>query len=284
MRVGALCLFLGLAACASPPKVKPEGERKAEIEEIFAGTEGCFLLYNLKTKNFESIYNKKYCYERTAPASTFKIPLAAMAIDAGLILDKKTPFRWDGVKRKINSWNEDQTAASWLKNSTVWVSGIITKKLGRKKVQAYLKKFGYGNRDFSGDIEAAWLTASPEEEEKGRRSTVKITAYEQIDFLEALYTNELPVSAKARELTRSLIDLDESSRGFHLSGKTGSGYVRAGSPRRLGWFVAHLVGNGKEYLVATRFADLDTPAEDAGYAGPRAREITEQLLHSAGLW
>jgi beta-lactamase class D len=284
LRALALGLGLGLVACASPPVVKPEAMRKAEVEEIFAGTEACFLLYNLQTKNFESTFNKKYCYERTAPASTFKVPLAAMAIDAGLIQSEKTPFRWDGAHRKIKAWNEDQTAQSWLKNSTVWVSGVITKKLGRKKVQAYLKKFSYGNRDFSGDLESAWLTSSPGEEEKGRRSSVKITAYEQIDFLEALYTNELPVSAKARELTRKLIDLDESSRGFHLSGKTGSGYVRAGSPRRLGWFVGHIVGNGKEYLVATRFGDLDTPAEDAEYGGTRAKEITEQLLRSAGLW
>jgi len=283
-----LPLALFLAACSSGPTVKPAPERKAEAEELFEGTEGCFLLYDLRTKSFDVTLNKKYCYERSPACSTFKVPLAVMAADAGLIKDKHTAFRWDKKERALPAWNSDQTAESWMKNSTVWVSQELTRKLGRKKVQAYLKKFSYGNRDFSGDLDAAWLTASPNRESTPLRTSVKISPFEQVDFLEALWRNELPVNPKAAELARELTYLGESPNGFTVNGKTGSGFVGRGNDQRLGWFVAHLSGNGKEYLAVTRFEDKE-PAEKGAQknlqmGGPRAKEITERLLRSAGLW
>lgn len=280
----ALTLVL-FAACAARPEVKLEAERQAEVEQLFAGTEGCFLLYNLRTKSFESTFNKKYCYERSAPASTFKVPLAVMAADAGLVKSESIPFKWDGKDKGLQVWNADQTAASWIKNSAIWVSQGLTKKLGRKKVTAYLKKFSYGNRDFSGDLDAAWLTPAPffEGGRREPRNSLKISPFEQVDFLEALWRDELPVAKPAQALARSLLRLEEA-HGFALSGKTGSGYVGREADRRLGWFVAHVAGNGKEYLAVTRFEDREPAEKDAETGGQRAREITELLLRSAGLW
>jgi beta-lactamase class D len=286
MRAAFLIFLFTLSACSAGPTVKPGPERQAEAEELFEGTEACFLLYDLKAKSYEVTFNKKYCYERSAACSTFKLPLAVMAADAGLIKDKDTAFKWDGQEKGIDSWNEDQTAESWIKNSTVWVSQELTRKLGRKKVQAYLKKFSYGNRDFSGDLDAAWLTPAPflDHGKREPRTSMKISPIEQVDFLESLWRDELPVKASAGKLARELSYLRETPNGFTLSGKTGSGFVGRDHDKRLGWFVAHVAGNGREYLAVTRFEDKEPADKDADFGGKRAREITEKLLRSAGLW
>ena len=281
----ALLLITGILAssCSTGPTVQPEKVRKAQAEQLFSATEGCFLLYNLRTKSYDEIFNKDYCYERTAACSTFKVPLAVMAADDGSITSEQTPFRWDRKARMIPAWNQDQTAASWMKESAVWVSQELTRKLGRKKVQNYLRDFAYGNRDFSGDIDGAWLTPAPFLS-KEPRTSVKISPIEQVDFLEQLWRNELPVSAEAQGLARKLTYLEESPNGFTIHGKTGSGFVGVGNRQRLGWFVAHVQGNGKEYLAVTRFVDREPADPKAAFGGTQAKEITKKLLGAAGLW
>lgn len=285
LRIGAWLLVAGIlfTGCSTGPTVQPEKARKAQAEQLFAGTEGCFLLYNLRTKNFDEIFNKDYCYERTAACSTFKVPLAVMAADAGLIRDENTPFTWDRKPRMIPAWNQNQTAASWMNESVVWVSQELTRELGRKKVQNYLRKFAYGNRDFSGDIDGAWLTPAPFLP-KEPRTSVRISPVEQVDFLEQLWRNELPASEHAQALARKLTYLEESPNGFTLHGKTGTGFVGQENRQRLGWFIAHLQGNGKEYLAVTRFVDREPAEAKAGFAGAQAKEITKKLLGAAGLW
>ncbi len=153
-------------ACSSTPEKKeapvaPVASAFNLLTMSFEKLDGCFLLYDMKSKDYIEEFNSARCRQQTAPCSTFKVPLAVMAFDAGVLKDEQTKFKWDGKKRSILTWNQDQTASSWMKESVVWYSQIITKKMGRKKVQAYLDKFQYGNHDFSGDIATAWLTGSP---------------------------------------------------------------------------------------------------------------------------
>ena len=55
---------------------------------------------------------------RFLPASTFKIPHALFALDAGVVQDEFQIFPWDGVQRPIDAWNRDQfkapAAAAWM--------------------------------------------------------------------------------------------------------------------------------------------------------------------------
>lgn len=118
MRKAWLLSLLVLGACSSaPPAAQSPEKRRAEARDLFAGGEGCFLLYNLRTKDYEQVHNKAYCYERSAAADTFAAPAAVLAAEAGL--------EADAPREKI------------------------AEKLGRKKVKSYLQRFGYGNRDFA---------------------------------------------------------------------------------------------------------------------------------------
>lgn len=277
-----LALLLALSACSHPPRTVPAAERGKFAKELLQGSEACFLLYNLKTHDFEQVINKASCYERTAACSTFKVPLSLMAIDSGLVKDEATPFTWDGKERAMPAWNKNQTAASWMRESVVWVSQELVAKIGRKKVQSYLRKFVFGNRDFSGDLDGAWLTPTPSSEVKPHTS-LKVSPFEQIEFWEKLWTNDLPVSDSTMELARKLTFLNES-HGFKLNGKTGSGRAGAGYAYRLSWFVAHVQGNGQEYLAVTRLKEKKESPESAAPAGPMAKEITLKLLEAHGLW
>jgi beta-lactamase class D len=49
---------------------------------------------------------------RFIPASTFKIPHALFALDAGVVRDEFQVFESDGVPREIKSWIRDQDLRS----------------------------------------------------------------------------------------------------------------------------------------------------------------------------
>src|SRR5689334_12566095 len=89
------------------------------------------------------------CKKRLPPCSTFKLPLAAMALDSGIV-DEKTVLKWDKTPQRIKSWEQDADARTWLKESIVWFSQRLTPQLGLPKIQKYLKDYEYGNQDFSG--------------------------------------------------------------------------------------------------------------------------------------
>ena len=253
----------------------------APAKNYFITSDGCFLLYNLKTEKLELVVDEKNCKQRLTACSTFKFPLALMAFDSNVIEDENTKFKWDGVHRSIESWNQDQTALSWIRESVVWVSQQITPKLGAESIRSYLKKFNYGNQDMSAGLTSAWLTITKTDSDSGKGS-LKISAFEQLDFLKHFWKHEMPVSSLAWEKTNRVTFIQKSPSGFDFSGKTGSGYLE-NLKGEFGWFVGHIQGNGKEYVMVTNFI-RNRPASDSTFPGPKAREITKQILNDRGLW
>ncbi len=264
-RIIILILLISFISCSTNPKISKN-------------TDACFLLYNLQTNEYEKVINGARCEERTAPCSTFKLPLAVMSFDAGILRDENTSFLWDGRQRFLPVWNKDHTAQSWIQNSVVWYSQEVTKIMGMKKLKTYMTKFDYGNKDVSGSLTTSWLT--PKNKEEG---TIRISAFEQISFLKKLWTNKLPASARAMTITQKISYLETSKNGFILSGKTGSGTIGENMDKRLGWFIAHVQGNGKEYLAVYTFNDK-TPVKDGAFGGPEAKEMLKSLLAKEKLW
>jgi beta-lactamase class D len=237
----------------------------------------CYLLYNLKSKKFEKEINPKFCKVQLPAASTFKVPLAVMGFDSGILKDETTLFKWDGQKRFLEVWNKDHNARSWMKESVVWYSQVLTSKLGMDKTQNYLNKFHYGNQDLSSGLKYSWLTPSPTES-GGVKNSLKISAYEQVSFLEKLWNEALPVSQLSQAKTKSILAKDENPPHRELLGKTGSGFIDDEMKLRLGWYVAHLKVGMKEYIVVTNFTDAKEMPQPRNFGGPEAKELTKQLL------
>ncbi len=254
---------------------------RSEYYDSFKNYNGCFLLYDLKHEKMLSFYNPdNRCLEQIAANSTFKIPLSLMAFDQNIIR-QDTIFKWDGKKRDLPDWNQNQTPASWLKYSVVWVSQELTPQLGYSKIKDYLSKFNYGNQDFSGDtgrnngLTNAWLSSS-----------LKISAFEQLSFLKDMLTQKLPISAIALVHTKKNLYLGKLNNGADYYGKTGSGIHFTNNQKdslklRDGWFVGFVENKEDRYIFVSNLTDKQAPAKaDKSFGSQIMKPISLQLLNT----
>ena len=211
------------------------------------------------------------CRTRVTPASTFKIPLAVMGYDAGVLTDAHSPvypFKqgypdWGG-----EAWKQPTDPTRWLKYSVVWYSQIVTHQLGRARLAAYASGFGFGNADFSGDpgqdngLDRAWIMSS-----------LKVSPFEQVAFLRKLVDRQLPVSPNAMDEAVQIVETTPVEGGWEARGKTGTAFPRNmdGSfdeARGYGWYVGWMAKAGRTLV----FARLDRDERKTpGTAGVRAR-------------
>jgi beta-lactamase class D len=218
------------------------------------------------------------CKKRFAPCSTFKIPLALMGYNSGFLKDEGTPT-WpfqEGYVDFLPQWKQDQTPTSWIKNSCVWFSHVLTQKLGMEKFQDYVTQFSYGNQDLSGDkgenngLTQSWLSSS-----------LLISPEEQILFLEKLTNHTLPVSPSAHTLTKNILFVEALKNGWKLYGKTGSGKLLDEQGKRTniqhGWFIGWIEKDKHVVLFAHHIAD---EKEEDNWASLRAKEGAKKKLFS----
>jgi beta-lactamase class D len=142
-----------------------------------------------------------------------------------------------------------------MRDSCVWYSQDLTRKLGIDKFKGYLEKFDYGNKDASGDkdenngLTQSWL-----------ESSLQISPQEQVLFLQKFLGSKLGVSDKAYEITKKIIFVQELWGGWKLYGKTGGSAL-------LGWFVGFIEKNGRKIVFASQILD----DQKQGSTGVRAR-------------
>ena len=235
-----------------------------DFSQYFADLKGTFVLYDPATDTYR-IHNPAQSNRRLAPCSTFKIFNSLIGLEIGVLDrdDAKTRMAWDGTRHDIASWNRDHTLASATRDSVVWYYQQLAQRIGAERMQLYLDKIGYGNRDISGGLTRFWL-----------QSSLQITAREQVDLLTRLHAGQLPFAEETRAIVLRNITLS-SDNGVRLLGKTGSG-VQDGK-WILGWFVGFVEREGKAYVFATNVEGTD------GSNGGRARTITRAILRDIGL-
>lgn len=246
-----------------------------DFSRIFRDKNACFILYDLTANKLVTEYNQQRCKERVFACSTFKIPIAVMAFDQGILRNENTCIKWDGIRRNFPGWDQDQTPKTWLQYSTVWVSQWITPQIGMAKIKKYLADFAYGNQDMSGGITKAWLSSS-----------LKISAEEQINFLKNLWQNNLPVSQHAISMTKNILPKEILDYGAVLYGKTGSGFIDGRddpNSRMIGWYVGYFILNKHIYAFATNSSDVKRSAKKsfsikALSPGEMAKAATKEIL------
>jgi beta-lactamase class D len=259
------CAAIAIAILVSAPLRAGE----PDFARAFAGRDGCFELFDLKTNKLVVRSSAARCAQQTSPCSTFKVPLALMAFDAGILKDETSTLKWDGTKTSRDEWNRDQTAATWMQYSVVWFSQRLTPQLGMEKVKAYLTKFDFGNKDMSGGLTKAWL-----------ESSLLISPDEQLRFWQRFWREELPVSKHAYDMTKKITLVDTSESGWTLHGKTGSG---DNGGLGLGWFVGHVGGGDREYVFVCSYSDRERSA-DRRPPGWIARDIAKKILKEMGAY
>ena len=214
--------------------------------------------------------------ERVTPASSFKIVLSLMGYDAGILQDEQTPT-WhfqEGYDDFLDSWKRSQNPQTWMNRSCIWFSKIIALQLGLETIEQYLSSFKYGNQDFStgmvppGSTNPAWVSSS-----------LTISPKEQVEFIQKIIREKLPISSNALQMTKNLLFKEEISHGWKLFGKTGLGSTvdENGKNLKVRWFVGW-VESGQNFFP---FAYLMQEHEiDILQTVPRVK----QLLEESNLW
>lgn len=171
------------------------------------------------------------------PASTFKIPNSMVALETGVVKDENHIFPWDGEKRQLKIWEKDLTLREAYQKSCVPCYQEIARKVGVKRMKEHLKKIEYDNMVVdSSSIDLFWLTGDS-----------KISAQQQIDFLQRFYNSKLPIATRTESIMKKIMLIDENE-AYKLSGKTGWA-MRDGF--NLGWFVGFVEKDDQIYYVAT---------------------------------
>jgi bla regulator protein BlaR1 len=235
-----------------------------DFEKYFEGFTGTFVMYDEANDQY-IVFNEPQSVKRLSPCSTFKIYNSLIGLETG-VLDQEdvyTLFKWNGTQYPFPAWNHDQTLASATRDSVVWYFQELASRIGTERMQAYLNNMEYGNQDISGGLTTFWL-----------RSSLQISAQEQVDLLHRLYSGKLPVSLENVEVVKKNITLSEDN-GVRLMGKTGSGFQDG--KWLLGWFVGCVEKGGDRYFVATNIQAPD------GAMGGKAREITKVILKDLGV-
>lgn len=199
---------------------------------------------------------------RYSPASTFKVPHALFALDAGVVHDEFQVIKWDGEKRWLDAWNRDQDLRSSMRNSVVWVYQQFARDMGEQREREYLEKINYGNADPSGGVESFWLNG-----------VLQISALEQIAFLRKLYHNELPFKPAHQRLVKDLI-INEAGSDWILRAKTGWG---TRTDPGIGWWVGWVEWPDGPVFFALNI-DMPNGSEDV----PKRTQIARQVLQSLG--
>jgi beta-lactamase class D/beta-lactamase class D OXA-42 len=213
------------------------------------------------------------CGQRITAASTFKIAMSLMGYDAGYLTDEHLPalpFR-AGYPDWVPSWRATTDPSRWISESVVWYSQRLTEWLGPQRLQHYVTAFNYGNEDLSGDpgknngLTHAWLSSS-----------LKISALEELAFLEKIVRRQLPVTARAYEMTARITALPSTANGWEVHGKTGTGSPKKADgseddAHAFGWFVGWATKGGRTIVFVRSIQDTPADAHQELRAGLRAR-------------
>lgn len=233
------------------------------MNQAFAGRTGALVIIDCGSGDIQR-YHPLLCEKKVAPCSTFKIWNTAIGLETGILTDADQAFwKWDGVKRSIDPWNQDLTLRQAYAFSCVPAYQALARKIGAERMNGWLKKLGYGDLNTTSGLDVFWLPAP------GRKPLL-ISPDEQAFLMKRLATGEVPFSKQTQTILKEIMKAKADGH-VTIYGKTGtSGTVEKGVPET-GWFVGYATTN--EATLA--FACL-LQGENA--TGKEARSIVENLF------
>ena len=246
-------------AGASEPGLERGSGVPTDIGRSFhdRGLEGTFVLLAVHDDTL-LVHNPARADQEFLPASTFKIPNSLIALETGVIADEREVLKWDGQTRSVPEWNKDHDMRTAITVSAVWFYQELARRIGAKRMQEWIDRIGYGNRDLSGGIDQFWLTGG-----------LRITARQQIEFIRRLYAGELPFSARTLRIVKDILVLERTPE-YVLRGKTGL----TGRPG-IGWFVGWVERGERAWIFASNVAMK--PETDIALRKAVALEILAEL-------
>ena len=236
MRFLLLVLLLVRCATASP------------VVEVEPGE--CFMLMSVSGKLIAEAGGEE-CTRGTAPASTFKIPHALIALQTGVV-DSKLPVQWDGSDQPFETWKRDHTLASSIQWSVYWYYQRTAANIGRERMLEQLAKIGYGSDTFERELTTFWTNGD-----------LNVSPKEQLDFLGRMFRGDLPVAREhvgtvkhALLMPPGKITNAAGTHDFALPASVTAVRAKTGNTRngeeRISWLVGQVEAGEDEYVFVAR--------------------------------
>lgn len=247
----------GFTARAETAATVPSHMKEENMDRLFHGFEGSFVLYD-QSKDQYLVSDKKESLKRYAPNSTYKIYSGILALEQGRITADDSFRPWNKATYPFAPWNKDQNLSSALKNSVNWYFQELDHEAGKNELQQFYHKIGYGNADLSGSLSSYWM-----------ESSLKISAMEQVRLLTDVYTRQLGLTDSTTSQIKNALCLSRQ-KGSVLYGKTGTG-MQSGHEIS-GWFIGAVEKGADLYVFALHIKG------DAHASGSAAAEIAQNIL------
>ncbi len=259
-----LCGILGVAVLTSCRSFQMKSSAQ---KQAFGDIEGALVIIDCSS-GLTTTYRPDVAKIPLPPCSTFKIVNSLIGIEEGLITSPQQSFyQWDGVERAIPTWNRDLSFREAFQASCVPAFQDMARQIDDERMQHWIDKIRYGNRDITAGIDVFWLPA------EGRK-TIMISPTEQAKLMRQVISDDVPFSSASLATLKELMFIKETDRGS-LYGKTGSGTDDDGT-FVLGWFVGYVESKGETYAFAC-------VAQGENVMSKQSRGIVERVLEAQGL-
>ena len=228
-----------------------------DLSSYFPEKNGTFILYDISRDSYQ-VYNPDLGIRRCSPDSTFKIYSALFALQENCITPDSTKQAWNNQSYPFDSWNQDQTLATAMRDSVNWYFQALDTQVGKDRLAAYYRQISYGNCDLTAGIQNYWA-----------ESSLKISPLEQTALLADLWMNRWDYEEENIQAVKDAMYLTDTSFG-RLYGKTGTGQQNGHNVR--GWFIGFLERNEQVYCFALQLQDSSLAS------GTAASTITFEIL------
>lgn len=262
MRFINYCLLFTvfLQAC-SPNNVKQDKSLKKYFDEN--KVEGCFALMNNATGKF-TVYNLgRYRDSSYLPASTFKIVNSLIGLQTGKISSDSMVIKWDGIKRRVDDWNQDLTMYKAFRVSAVNYYQEVARRIGKDTMQQWLDSLSYGTKKITTAIDSFWLDNS-----------LKIKPDEELGLVKRLYFDQLPFFKTYQEMVKRAM-LFEANTNYRLGYKTGWGFTE--KDHSLGWVAGWIEENSHPYFFVLNIESPDKNFDMGTVRMKMLKDILKQL-------
>jgi beta-lactamase class D len=209
-----------------------------------------------------TVANLERAQTRFVPASTYKIPHTLIALETGAVADVDEVVPYGGQPQPFSAWERDMSLREAVPASSVPVFQEVARRVGPGRMQGWLDRLAYGNREMGRVQDRFWLDGP-----------LEVSAIEQARFLADLAAGALPASPQAQAAAREVALLEEGDR-YSLYGKTGWAFDVV---PQVGWWVGWVEREDAIHAFALNLEMRS--AEDA----PLRIELGREMLRRLGV-
>lgn len=200
------------------------------------------------------------CSVPTAPASTFKIPHALVALQTGVVTDPDAKETWDGSKQWVAACGADQSLRTAIQESCLWFFQRVAPKIGEERMRSQLAALDYGNAKVEGErmnwLAMFWLAGG----------SLQVTPDEQLDFVKRMFKGELTSIDRAHVATvESIMEADLARwkprvpADFTMPSSSATLWAKTGTDEvdglRMTWWMGAIEGPRGRFAFVSRVRD-----------------------------